>query len=195
MHVLKAAGLAMVLCCGITTGADAQDEATIAGTYRIAVCTRPTCALDDTATAATWGVLILFNSPISAMAIPESARPLLTMYVIDRSANGCYAMRKPDADAQTYAGSSGVGVTSWSVRPDGKLTFMLYQSPDAGHSVQAVTQGDSLRGIGRTWRHFESSVTFPPDTVLAVKVGPPDITPCAEASSREWSRLQTPRGG
>lgn len=103
-------------------------------------------------------------------------------------------MRPPHPASTTYAGSSTVGVTMWERKgSDAQVEFTLYRSPDAAHFVEAMMEGDTLRGTGRTWGVLAASVNFPPDTVIAVKVGPPDISPCVEASTSEWRRLRALR--
>jgi len=170
-----------------------QTSRTAAGTYQIAVCKRTPCSPLAPTGAAAAGILVLLDSAIPLGALPEGAQlGLRTMY-LDGPANGCFTLRRPFVPNESFAGIAGVGSTRWAKGSSGYLTFTLYQSPDARHAVRALLVGDTLRGIGESSGAGLAEVHWPRDTVIAVRVGPPDTAPCVDASLRDYAgRVRSP---
>ncbi len=170
-----------------------QTSRTAAGTYQIAVCKRTPCSPLAPTGAAAAGILVLLDSAIPLGALPEGAQlGLRTMY-LDGPANGCFTLRRPFVPNESFAGIAGVGSTRWAKDSSGYLTFTLYQSPDARHAVRALLVGDTLRGIGESSGAGLAEVHWPRDTVIAVRVGPPDTAPCVDASLRDYAgRVRSP---
>src|SRR6185503_416858 len=187
-------GLA-VLVVSIATPLGAQPaRAQVAGTYRIAVCKSAPCSPADTTHALVWGLLVLNDAPLPFASLPDSARRLLLRYTVPARSNACYALSRARGDVPTYAGMSGAGTTRWlRDSTSGALEFGLYRSPDAQHSVRAVLQGNTLSGTGSSSGAGAAEVDYPRDTIVAVRVGPPDLAPCADASARESRRIRESR--
>ena len=166
----------------------------VAGTYRIAVCTSAPCTPRDTAHALVWGLLVLNDAPLPFASLPDSARRLLVRYSVPARSNACYALSRASGTPRTYAGIAGAGTTRWlRDTVSGTLEFTLYQSPDARHVVRAALRGDTLSGTGMSSGAGAAAVDYPRDTIVALRVGPPDLAPCADASAREWKRIREPR--
>ena len=157
-----------------------------AGTYSLFVCKQGPCEIGDTSRAATSGFLVLSDSVMAFRHVPDSLRLLLVMHgVIDGAPNACYALRKRVRDVPTYAGSRAAGVTHWELNGAGELLFGLYRSPDAGHQAHVRAFGDTLRGRGQSWGAGTAAVDYSSDTLVAIRIGPPDPEVCVAASSRE----------
>jgi hypothetical protein len=172
--------------------------ASAAGTYRVAVCKLGPCAPGDSAGALVTGHLVLLEAALDTAALPDSARRLLRGSFLGGPANGCYVLRRGGAPGPTYAGAAGVAATRWRTGPEapGVLRLVLFRSPDASHEVRAALTADGLlRGRGVSRGVGAAAVTWAPDTVVAVRVGPPDVTRCAEASARRWHELRAGRPG
>jgi hypothetical protein len=93
--------------------------------------------------------------------------------------NECWDL--PDRRLQAHAVLTDWG--DWRSRGGHFLTFTLYQSPDARHVVRALLVGDTLRGTGESSGAGIVEVHWHRDTIIAVRVGPPDITPCVEGTA------------
>jgi hypothetical protein len=166
----------------------------VAGTYRVAVCKSGPCTPADTAHALVWGLLVLNDEPLPFASLPDSARRLRVQYSVPARSNACYALHRASGDPQTYAGIRGAGTTRWlRDTTSGLLEFGLYRSPDARHVVRAALRGDTLSGTGTSSGPGIAAVDYPRDTIVALRVGPPDLTKCADASARESRRLQDSR--
>lgn len=133
---------------------------------------------------------MLVDSALPLASLSDSARHLLGPASLRGAANGCYALAQPRRGAETYAGIARAAATHWERDSTGTIAFTLYASPDARHTVLAVVMGDSLRGTGASSGAGVAEVHYPNDTIVAVRVGPPNIAPCVEASAREWRRIQ-----
>jgi hypothetical protein len=187
--------VAMVALVACTRHAALSQNPSPAGTYVISLCKGAPCSPDDTSRALTWGVLVLADTAISFALLPDSASRLLYPLYLRAPANGCFALRLPNPDAQTYAGGIGAGVTRWEVDTArvGGISFTLYRSPDARHVTRALLTTEGFRGSGKSSGAAAAKVHYPLDTVVARRVGPPDFSPCVEASAREWRRIRTMR--
>lgn len=190
----RAIALAILVTLASSSAAAQPTPAKVAGTYRIAVCKSAPCSPTDTARALAWGLLILNDAPLPFASLPDSARRLLVRYAVPERSNACYTLRRADGNPRTYAGISGAGTTRWQRdTTSGALVFTLYRSPDAVHTVRAAVRGDTLSGGGISSGAGAAEVDYPRDTVVAVRVGPPDLEPCVEASAREWRRIRAAR--
>jgi hypothetical protein len=185
--------LALIVCRPASVLLGQQTSGTVAGNYQIAVCKRMPCSPLVPTGAAAAGILVLLDSAITPGALPEDARQRLRPSYLDGPANGCFSLRRPLVPTESFAGIAGVGATRWAKDSSGYLTFTLYQSPDARHVVRARLVGDTLRGTGESSGAGIVDVHWPRDTVIAVRVGRPDVAPCVEASSREnIGRVRSP---
>jgi len=169
-------------------------NARVAGTYRIAVCKSAPCTPADTAHALAWGLLVLNDAPLPFASLPDSSRRLLVRYSVQARNNGCYALTRAEGNPRTYAGIGGAGTTHWlRDTTSGMIEFELYRSPDARHAVRAEPRGDTLRGTGTSSGVGAAELDQPRDIIVALRVGPPDLGPCAEATAREWRRTRESR--
>jgi len=157
----------------------------VPGTYRIAVCERAPCSPLGTTGAAALGTLVLLDSAIALASLPEKARQRLRPSYLDGPANGCFALQRSFVPTASLAGAAPVGVTRWTMDSAGHVTFTLYQSPDARHTVRATLLRERLRGRGDSFLAL-GGVHRSRDTVVAVRVAPADIAPCIEASVLEY---------
>jgi hypothetical protein len=158
----------------------------VTGTYRISVCKTRPCIAGDSTHAVAVGVLVLLDSAILPAALPASAGRLLTRYSHPyRANNACYDLKRIGVNRTSYAG--GVAGTHWKLEgKDGTtITFGLYRSPDAFHSVIAKIRGDHIAGVGRSSGSGVTAVDWPRDTVVATRSGPADVNKCIRASIRE----------
>jgi hypothetical protein len=183
--------VAVVPAC-VAAARDPRPGASPAGTYRVAVCTIGPCAPGDSARALVLGYLVLTDAPLDTAALPDSARRLLAGSFLRGAANGCYVLGRGGAPGETYAGAGRVAATRWRADPGepGVLRFVLYRSPDASHEVRAALTPDGLRGRGVSRGAGVAAVTWAPDTVVALRVGPPDLARCARASTRRWREIR-----
>ena len=156
------------------------------GTYRIAVCPPGPCAPDDSLHAFAFGYLVLSDAALETATLPDSARLGLQWFSFDGVPNGCFILARGGAPHSnqrgSFAGAGEVGATRWDTAGTGALHFSLYRSPDAGHGVSAIVTPDGLRGRGKSWGAGVVEVAWPPDTVVALRVGPPDFARCVDAS-------------
>jgi hypothetical protein len=156
-----------------------------AGTYRLAVCKGAPCAPADTAHALLVGYLVLAAAPVPLDALPPAARAASADQFLPGAANGCFALGPGRGRGQTHAGLSPVAGTYWQrdAGAAGAIRFLLYHSPDAGHEVRAVVRAGALHGRGRSWGPGADEGRWPTDTVVAARVGPPDLRRCRPAAA------------
>jgi hypothetical protein len=164
-----------------------------AGTYRLVVCKtyNSRCSPGAANRAAAVGTLVLADTNFTFATLPDSTRSLLAPIALDGPANGCFALRKQSRATETFAGLSAAGATHWKRDASGTVTFSLYSSPDARNSVQVTFAGDTLKGAGQSTGTDVRSLRDANDKVYAIRIGPPDVDPCVDASAREWHRLRT----
>lgn len=189
-------GIELAILCMLVASSLAARPASgqVAGTYRIAVCKSGPCTPADTAHALVWGLVVLSDEPLPFASLPDSSRRLRVQYSVPARSNACYALRRALGDPQTYAGLRAVGTTRWlRDTTSGLLEFGLYRSPDARHVVRAVLRGDTLIGTGTSWGAGIAAIDYPRDTIVALRVGPPDLAKCADTSVRESRRMRESR--
>jgi Protein of unknown function (DUF2911) len=163
-----------------------QQVRPVIGTYRIAVCKRGPCTPRDSVHAVAWGVLVLTDGPLSLAQSPDSLKWRLGGFGLGGRPNGCYALSSV-RDAKSYAGLSQVAGTRWTLDSarHGGIRFSLFRSPDAGHEVRAMVVEDGLRGTGESWGAGTAAPNYEADTVVASRVGEPDVRQCARATAEK----------
>ena len=160
----------------------------VAGTYAVAVCKGAPCVPDDTVHAVAWGQVVLFNEPINLVALSDSARRLLADIYLHAPTNGCTIMRSAP-HVQTYlALTSGMRWESIAGAPD-RIT-LLHRSPDARYDALLRVTVNGLNGTGRSWGAGAAKVDWPADTIVARRIGPPDLNACILGAGAEWKRFQ-----
>jgi hypothetical protein len=138
-----------------------------------------------------WGLLVLNDEPLPFASLPDSARRLRVQYSVPARSNACYTLSRALGNPPTYAGIGAAGTTRWlRDRTSGIVEFGLYRSPDARHVVRAALRGDTLTGTGTSSGAGVGEIDYPRDTIVALRVGPPDLAKCADASARESRRLR-----
>jgi len=162
------------------------------GTYRLFVCKAGPCASPDDTTLVTHGLVVLAHSREFLSHLPDSVSHTLMRYAFGARPNGCYSLQRQVGNVTSYAGTSQVGGIHWRPATDrpGFLAFELYRSPDALHQVVLIPRYDRLEGIGESRGAGVAAVSWPPDTVVAWRVGPPNAAICEEAAYDEVRRLR-----
>jgi hypothetical protein len=183
-------------CAGRSRTAPAGES--VAGTYELVACRAP-CDPGVRGTTLARGLLVLEDQPYPLQSVPEPARSHFQddPYLLiddDKIAdpNACFVMQRiPKAD--TYAGLTRVGMTTWRGENGGGTWLRLYQSPDAGYVLSLSRSGRDLRGTGKSWGGEDPRAEFPRDSVYARRVGPPDRAPCIRAATEEAEELRRDR--
>jgi hypothetical protein len=166
---------------GVVIGATAQPAEVskadhVSGTYELLLCKRAnsTGSFSHPENAFATVVVVLFDAMIARKDVDRIS---IDPYHDDRP-NACYAFKRK-VHAQSYAGISERGVSSWLLR--GKtIEFDLFRSPDAGYAVEIQRSGGLLTGTGRS---SGVGAGAPPrghtlDTIVGRRVGPPVISAC-----------------
>ncbi len=177
----------------VAFGLSLSAQQPVTGTYRISVCKVGPCVAGDSSHAVAFGVLVLLDSTLVSAAIPASAGRLLTGYTTPgQPHNACYDIKRIGSNSMSYAG--GVAGTHWQMdaKEGNAVTFTLYRSPDASHHVVATINGAQLSGIGRSSGAGAAEVDWPRDTVVATRIGAPDVSRCIDASIRQWKEIRKP---
>lgn len=162
------------------------DSLSVAGTYSPQVCRGP-CS--DTNNVLRRGAVVLNAVPFDWSSAPDTVANLLSSEYHLRG-NLCYAMDSVSFGGATYAGMGGAASTEWSFdKTRQRIIVNLFQSPDASYSGALVLGGsaDTLLGSGRS-AGLGALIGAPIDELVAIRIGPPDTTPCEEAA-RELSRV------
>lgn len=156
------------------------DSLSVAGTYSLQVC-RGVCS--DTNNILRRGIVVLNPTPLDWSSAPDTIANVLRPRYHLRG-NLCYAMDSVSFGGRTYAGLGGVASTEWSFdETRRRIIVNLYQSPDASYSAALVQGGsaDTLLGRGRS-AGFGARIGAPIEELVAIRIGPPDTTPCVEGA-------------
>jgi hypothetical protein len=151
---------------------NAADWVHLIGGYHIRVCGRGGACADDSdgEVKSTYFVSIQRDS---LGRIPADSDTMFMLAVGSagsfREANACYAGR---------AGAGVFTVHPKHAEPD--ITLILGGSVDAFYGVKGTIENGRIEGTG----HFDglNAAPSPVDTVVGVRIGPPDITPCIAAA-------------
>ena len=134
---------------------------------------------------------MLEDEPYPLSALPQAVRSYLGRYVSVLTAmdagdapNACFALTRA-AGGRTYAGITKVGVTRWAPDTTATLQVPLFHSPDAGYLATLTIRGGELRGAGESWGSGTGDPTFPNDSILGHRVGPPDRGLCIRAAEAD----------
>ncbi len=181
--LLRMRGILFVLVCfGACAKFDGKGR--VPGTYKISSCKIGRCEPGDTTGAVATGTLVLLDSSYNWKALPDSAGALLGQFSYTVSPlNGCYVL------------ASNVGATHWERdRHDLQvIQFGLSHSPDSWYVARVRVEGHQLEG---TATYSGSGAAAVPnrqrDTVVATRIGEPELSLCIDASLRAWRQL---RGG
>lgn len=159
-----------------TACASSRSAQPMAGTYSVWLCAAE-CAARDTANAAVAGYLVLSESSFP----PESfSNAILGKSLFLRSRNGvpnaCFRLERR-GNIKLLAGIIPAGVTTWSVRGD-TVSVLLYASPDAFFTLNAIVKGGYLLGFGRASGFIGNSFDERTGPAHGVRIGDADVTQC-----------------
>jgi hypothetical protein len=168
-------------CVGPARAPAAPTPRTLAGTYELAVCRGAPCLPSDSATAyASFTVAIYDSLAAAQIDMPR------TRYEV-APATGCFVRGHRRAVApDSYAGIAIREYFVWKSDSAGSVLFPLFQSPDAGYVVRLRPTAAGLAGTGTSYGFDFGGPppAYPRDTVVAVRVGPPDRLYCHTRRSR-----------
>jgi hypothetical protein len=152
----------------------------VPGTYNLLVCKGP-CSFGAPTNVVVKGVLVLTAGAFKPKTLNQHADvPFERAYGIGGDPNGCFVLEVVK-DNQTYAGLIEFGMTLW--RPhSAQVQFELYTSPDAGHFSIVTMTTDGFQGTGGSSGGGATAAEFPPDNLVAKRVGPGDVTSCVRAA-------------
>jgi hypothetical protein len=145
--------------------------AQVAGTYRVLLC-RSACAVDSSGAFAR-GILVLSDSVLKG----KDGKPIAIAFR-EHPANGCFAQDSGTHRTLSYATFRKATVLDWARLPGGWIEFELYQSPDANYTVTLKQWGARLIGIGQEAGYGAAEFHPPPDSVVAIRLGPPRPAVC-----------------
>ena len=151
---------------------DSADWIRVTGGYHIRVCRRGGACADDADrdVKSTYFVSIQPN-PLGKIPADNATVFMLHLEIASgfRPPNACYASQ---ADAGIFT------VQPKHAEPD--ITLVLGGSVDAFYDVKGTIENGRIEGTGQF--NGPSAVPSPVDTVVGVRTGPPDITPCITAA-------------
>jgi hypothetical protein len=171
----------------------------LAGTYELFVC-KHECPLGDSSRAFAIGRLVLDDTAIVLTPRPDSSDVRLgwRRWQLRAPPTGCFIIDERKSERRSYAGISRVDVISWRIDAarDSAFSFTLYLSPDASHVATLVRANERgvLRGTGRSSGVGATEVDWPDDSVVARRVGPPDVESCFTAAAVEWRKRSRSTG-
>ncbi len=172
---------ALTLFSGAAGAQQSGPPVTVDGTYDLFIC-RDGCKGADYARAYVFGRLVLRLDTIAIREIPaaqrrhfEFARPMFG------GANGCFALYPLHKRSDSYAGIEPAGLIHWRRDSTGTVRLNLYQSPDAWYVVALNPGPEELRGHGTSFGAGAAEIHAPADSVLARRIGAPDLGPCITA--------------
>lgn len=87
----------------------------------------------------------------------------------------------PQPRTKSVAGAQPVGFTSW-VGIDSSAVLSFFGGPDSGYEVVFQPSQDSLRGAGHLYSGNGKDAQLPIDSLIGVRVGPPDVARCVKAA-------------
>ena len=155
-----------VLCA--SSSAHHISPGSVAGSYDLRLC-RGSCSVDSAVYQR--GVLVLSDTSWPRV------QPL--GFFDSLPANGCFRLKAAPGRGDSYAGIIGSAAVRWQpIAGTDSVTFLLYQSPDAGYEVTLTRFPQGLRGRGTSWGAGVVEIHAPVDTVLAIRTGPPIPSKC-----------------
>ena len=165
----------LVACAGTMRSPATETRRDIAGTYELAVCRAAPCRPSDSATAyATFTVVIYDSLAAARIDMPRASYEVAP-------ATGCFVRgHRRDVVPDSYAGISLREYFVWKADRGGDVLVPLFRSPDAGYVVRLRATAGGLAGTGTSYG-FDfpgPAPVYPRDTVVAVRVGPPDRLYC-----------------
>lgn len=198
--IVRSFALGLVGCvftAGCALGREARipaSAASLAGTYRIEICSGP-CTGGPGDSVVARGHLVVERRAYPVSSLPPRARALAEREVFLRvrvpdevvDPNACFAFERRPRQAgeiDSFAEALGVGFTLAALRRD-SLLVGLYHSPDAGYYAVLGRAGDELRGRAHYWGVGDAADESPDDGVGARRIGPPDRGLCIRAAEAE----------
>jgi hypothetical protein len=170
---MRAFSLVILACWPL--GIQAQSSSP-AGTYRVVICKRAPCSVEDTANVVVRGLVVLSDTSYSGAARDTSGAGRGRR---DMRSSGCFALEAVKAVTRTFAGIMAADQFQWSSVND-TLTFPLFAASDADHVVTATVNGDALTGVGRSVGRGATQNAPGDDIVAGRRVGAADPRPCVQ---------------
>lgn len=169
------------------------------GTWAIQLCQGPCSASENVVVE---GYLVVESARYSADDLPSAARDyyrrytaLLLLGTAQGSPNACFALERKRPHPRTFAGIRTTGLTLVEPHEGDSVSIVLFQSPDASHSIVVKAAGRELRGRGVSWGFADAADDYHDDTVWSRRIGPPDRTHCIRAAEKAAAELQRPPPG
>lgn len=150
----------------------------LAGSYEVRVC-KSDCEFGDSRSAASLGVVVLFDAPLSKKDI-EDIEPY-HFNTPGENLRACYSGTQFEK-AETFAFGTQRGVSAWEFK-NNQLTFELFRSVDAGYEATMKRDGKVLRGTGSSWGAGVAAPGYSPDVIVVRRIGPSDISWCAKSTT------------
>jgi hypothetical protein len=164
-----------------------QNQPSVSGTYKLAICKRQPCSPDDAANTVVTGMISLSDSNYTLTAFPDSVRFIRQHRDARVRRNGCSVTTKTGAAPATFAALGGMELISWTRDASGRVSFALHEEVGADYRVSLEVTGDRVRGTGRSVGAHGKAPAYPDDIIVGVKAGAADHRFCAD-SAMTWLR-------
>jgi hypothetical protein len=166
------------------TPPSAFDWSRIVGGWNVRVCSSGPCDDDSSSTTLRTLFLSIQSDSLSLGNLDRETEVRLRIGSYGGPPwNACFAVVRRGRRSPTYAGMSGVGV--FAIEPDPRadtINLMLGAALDAFFTVHVMIGDCRFVGIGRSVSGPRYADAAPPDTVVGVRVGPPDPQRCIAAA-------------
>jgi hypothetical protein len=168
MKPLQSLVLLVLLC--VVSGCSVADE--IVGNYELLIC-KSACSFEHPQAVIAKGVVVLSPVPLTGGV---AAKLEHSPFVKPNDVRACF-FGTPSKGAKSFAFLTNAMATSWALRGN-SLTFELFRSADAGYEVELQRKGNVFVGNGTSWGAGVAAPHYSPDTVLARRIGPVNISAC-----------------
>lgn len=178
----------VVSCLLFSTMACAEEKSddVIAGKYDVLVCQGP-CSFDADTNVLAKGTMDFFAKGLDPAQLGLSGHHRFHDQP-GEPINACFSFERVNGSKILV---DGVGPTSWSWQ-DGRYSFSLFRSPDAGYQVIVERTPTGLSGTGRFWGAGVAAPKTPTEEiVVARRTGDADVSKCQfeSAEEKEFNRL------
>jgi hypothetical protein len=166
------------------TPPSAFDWSRIVGSWNVRVCSSGPCDDDSSSTTLRTLFLSIQSDSFSLVNVDRDTQLMLRIGSYGGPPwNSCFTVVRRGGRSRTYAGMSGVGVFATEPNPGADtINLILGAALDAFFTVHATVGDGRFEGIGRSVSAPRYADAAPPDTVVGVRVGPPDPERCIAAA-------------
>jgi hypothetical protein len=175
-----------VLSCTVPKPIDRPQD--IEGTYKFVICGN-NCSMDGSGDVLVQGIVVLQNAQLTREQSASlhklfRGRELYPDEPVYRghAPFGCYSLRTIRHNKQCWAGMIPRDFTEWwHDRVSDSTSFLLLRTVDSSYTVSGHFSGGHFEGKGQTspWTGYISER----QTVLAERIGPPDIQHCTNGNA------------